>query len=61
MWNFAGRQNEIHSPTPGDIMAGNWECGIPFIDEVRLGDQSNAPDYLKNNKAKNALNMVNIS
>ena len=53
MWNFAGRQNEIHSPTPGDIMAGNWECGIPFIDEVRLGDQSNAPDYLKNNKAKN--------
>lgn len=53
MWNFAGRQNEIHSPTPGDIFAGNWECGIPFIDRIRLGDQSDAPDYLKNNKGKN--------
>ena len=53
MWNFAGRQNEIHSPSPGDIFAGNWECGIPFIDEVRLGDQSDAPDYLKDNKGKN--------
>ena len=53
MWNFAGRQNEIHSPTPGDIFAGNWECGIPVIDQIRLGDQSDAPDYLKNNKGKN--------
>ena len=53
MWNFAGRQNEIHSPTPGDIFAGNWECGIPAIDEIRLGDQSDAPDYLKDNKGKN--------
>ena len=52
MWNFAGRQNDIHSPSPGDNFAGNWECGIPFID-YRLGDQSDAPDYLKNNKGKN--------
>ena len=58
MWNFAGRQNDIHSPSPGDLFAGNWECGIPFIDEFRLGDQSAAPDYLKNNKGKNHYYML---
>ena len=58
MWNFAGRQNEIHSPTPGDIFVGNWESGIKFIDEFRLGDQSNAPGYLKNNKGKNHYYML---
>ena len=57
MWNFAGRQNDIHSPTPGDRFAGNWECGIPLID-YRLGDQSDAPDYLKNNKGKNHYYML---
>ena len=58
MWNFAGRQNDIHSPSPGDWFAGNWESGIPFIDEFRLGDQSDAPDYLKNNKGKNHYYML---
>ena len=58
MWNFAGRQNEIHSPTPGDIFAGNWESGIGFIDRMRLGDQSDAPDYLKNNPGKNHYYML---
>lgn len=53
MWNFVGRQNDVHSPSPGDVFIGNWESGIPFIDEFRLGDQSDAPDYLKNNKGKN--------
>ena len=53
MWNFAGRQNDIHSPVPGDKFYGNWECGIKPIDELRLGDQSNAPDVLKHNKGKN--------
>ena len=53
MWNFAGRQNEIHSPSPGDIFKGNWECGIGFIDRLRLGDQSDAPAYLAGNKGKN--------
>lgn len=53
MWNFAGRQNDIHSPTPGEIFTGNWESGIPFLDELRLGDQSDAPAYLKENKGKN--------
>ena len=58
MWNFAGRQNEIHSPTPGDPFIGNWESGIGFIDNFRLGDQSNAPDYLKDNKGKNHYYML---
>lgn len=53
MWNFVGRQNEIHSPTPGNIFYGNWESGITFIDNIRLGDQSDAPAVLKDNKGKN--------
>ena len=53
MWNFAGRQNDIHSPSPGELFYGNWECGIPAIDQLRLGDQSDAPEVLKNNKGKN--------
>ena len=58
MWNFAGRQNDVHSPSPGNIIAGNWESGIGFIDKIRLGDQSDAPDYLKNNKGKNHYYML---
>ena len=53
MWNFAGRQNEVHSPSPGNPFAGNWECGIDIIDQIRLGDQSDAPEILANNKGKN--------
>ncbi|MDO4213352.1 MAG: DUF2723 domain-containing protein [Bacteroidales bacterium] len=53
MWNFVGRQNQIHGASPGDIFHGNWESGVKFIDEFRLGDQSDAPDCLKNDKGKN--------
>ena len=58
MWNFAGRQNDIHSPVPGELFTGNWESGIGFIDKARLGDQSDAPAYLKDNKAKNHYYML---
>ena len=58
MWNFAGRQNDIHSPAPGDHFAGNWESGISLIDEFRLGDQSFAPEYMAGNKAKNHYYML---
>ena len=58
MWNFAGRQNDIHSPSPGEILTGNWECGLDFIDHWRLGDQSDAPAYLKENKGKNHYYML---
>ena len=53
MWNFAGRQNEIHSPVPGNIFYGNWESGVGFIDRFRLGDQGDAPAPLRDNKGKN--------
>ncbi len=53
MWNFAGRQNQVHSPNPGNIFHGNWESGIKFIDNFRLGDQSLAPESLANDKGKN--------
>ena len=53
MWNFVGRQNEIHSPVPGNVFDGNWESGIGFIDALRLGDQSDAPAVLRENKGKN--------
>lgn len=53
MWNFVGRQNQIHAPNPGDIFHGNWESGIPFIDNIRLGDQSAAPAVLSEDKGKN--------
>ena len=52
MWNFVGRQNEIHAPS-ADLFTGNWESGIPFIDKLHLGDQSDAPQWLKDNKGKN--------
>jgi len=53
MWNFVGRQNQIHSPSPGDIFYGNWESGIGFLDAIRLGDQSDAPETLAGDKGKN--------
>jgi len=53
MWNFVGRQNDIHSPTPGELFEGNWESGIGFIDRMHHGDQSDAPEYMAQNKGKN--------
>lgn len=53
MWNFVGRQNQIHAPNPGDIFHGNWESGVKFIDDFRLGDQSDAPEALVGDKGKN--------
>ena len=53
MWNFVGRQNQIHSPSPDNIFHGNWESGVKFIDDFRLGDQSGAPAVLAEDKGKN--------
>ena len=58
MWNFAGRQNDI-SNQAGELDAGNWISGIPFIDNARLGDQSLLPDDLgKNNPGHNVFYML---
>ncbi len=53
MWNFVGRQNQIHAPNPGDIFHGNWESGVKFIDDLHLGDQTDAPAVLAEDKGRN--------
>ncbi len=57
MWNFAGRQNDIQGN--GEVTHGNWISGIPFIDNLRLGDQSLLPDDLgAGNKGHNVFFML---
>ena len=51
LWNFVGRQDDIQGNY--DILHGNWISGIPFIDSLRLGNQSQLSDDAKNNKARN--------
>ena len=51
MWNFVGRQNDNHSG--GSILDGNWLSGINAIDELYLGPQSDLPDEMANNRARN--------
>ncbi len=53
MWNFAGRQNDIQGN--GELEHGNWLTGIPFFDNIRLGDQSLLPTELRENKGRNVF------
>lgn len=53
MWNFSGRQNDIQGN--GELEHGNWLTGIPFIDDIRLGDQDKLPSELRNNKGHNVF------
>ena len=46
MWNFSGRQNDIQGR--GGNLEGNWITGIPFIDEMIVGSQSNLPKSMEN-------------
>lgn len=57
MWNFAGRQNDIQGN--GAVNQGNWISGIPFIDNIRLGDQSLLPyDQGEGNAGHNVFYML---
>jgi hypothetical protein len=57
MWNFAGRQNDMAGN--GEPHLGNWISGIPVIDNMRLGDQSQLPDeFGKGNKGHNVFYML---
>ena len=57
MWNFAGRQNDIQGN--GEVTQGNWISGIPFIDNLRLGDQSLLPEeYGTGNKGHNVFYLL---
>lgn len=46
MWNFVGRQNDVESQ--GEPENGNWISGIGFIDNLRLGNQSDLPKSMEN-------------
>ena len=56
MWNFSGRQNDIQGY--GEIEHGNWITGIPFIDNMLVGDQKLLPAELKENKGRNTYFML---
>lgn len=51
MWNFVGRQNDIQGH--GDILNGNWISGIPFIDEMKIGNQEKLYPEMANKKSRN--------
>ncbi|MEO8150481.1 MAG: DUF2723 domain-containing protein [Bacteroidia bacterium] len=53
MWNFVGRQNDMQGH--GDILKGNWICGINAIDAIRLGPQDHLPKSMTDNKARNCF------
>lgn len=53
MWNFSGKQNDLQGM--GNVRDGNWMTGISFLDNLRLGDQAQMPDSIKQNKANNDL------
>lgn len=53
LWNFVGRQNDIQSH--GEKEHGNWITGIPFLDEIRLGNMDKLPESLKENKGRNVF------
>lgn len=56
MWNFSGRQNDIQGN--GEITHGNWITGIKFLDELRLGNQSELPDSMTSEKGYNKYYML---
>lgn len=53
MWNFVGRQNDQQGHYFNKELDGNWISGISFIDNMRLGPQSNMPEAMQSNFAKN--------
>lgn len=56
MWNFSGRQNDIQGTDSREY--GNWVTGIKFLDEIRLGSQTDLPSDLLNNKGRNHYYML---
>lgn len=56
LWNFSGRQNDLQGQ--GEITKGNWISGIPFIDSLFLGPQTDMPDFVTQNKGHNKYYML---
>lgn len=51
MWNFVGKQDDIQGRK--NDLHGNWISGIPFIDEMRLGNQSQITTDASTNPGRN--------
>lgn len=58
MWNFAGRQNGDQGFFSWDVSRGNWISGINFIDEMRLGNQSEITEKAANDPARNKYYLI---
>ncbi len=57
LWSYSGKQNDLQGF--GNVRDGNAITGIPFIDNIFLGDQSKMPDSIHiNNKSYNRLYML---
>jgi hypothetical protein len=56
MWNFSGRQSDTQSY--GEVDRGNWITGFNFIDNLLVGDQSNLPPEMAQNKGRNTYFML---
>jgi len=52
-WNFSGRQNGDQGYYPWDKSAGHWISGIPFIDNIKLGNQNSITQVMKNDASRN--------
>jgi hypothetical protein len=58
-WNYSGKQNDVQGF--GNIRDGNAITGIPFIDNIFLGDQSRMPDSIhKDNKSYNRMYLLPV-
>ena len=53
MWNFSGRQNAEQGYYPWDPKSGHWMTGIKPFDSAMLYNQSELPDTIKDDKARN--------
>ncbi|MFN4081516.1 MAG: DUF2723 domain-containing protein [Saprospiraceae bacterium] len=58
MWNFAGRQNGEQGLYAWDPSAGNWISGIAPLDEMRLGNLSELPEFQRENPARNRYYLI---
>ena len=56
MWNFSGRQNDEQGY--GEVTKGNWITGFNFIDKYLVGDQTDLPADMRDNKGHNVYYML---
>ncbi len=58
MWNFSGRQNGEQGYYSWDPSSGNWITGFDVLDQGRIGNQAELPDFQKNNQANNKYYLI---